>query len=204
MASPMPTLSTTELARLEDECHAAGVLSEYEAMIDKGTYPRAAAMYALQEAAGTTNSDKAFCQGQHRKMERMSPLLRNALQMQAKQAGIDTNGRYFIGGLSGGNARDPSAWVTSAEDVMTIAKAKNLNVEGVLNRKAIVKEQKPLPEVGLAPDIVRQLANKAIDSDPALRERCLKHKHARHELAERIIEKHGKKKRVKKPRRLFH
>ncbi len=184
-----------EVERIIDECAAAGVLEDYLVMVANGTSPRAAAMYALQSPAGTNTTDRAFCQGQQSKMENMSPMLRGMLQSRAKAAGINSDGKYFIGGLAERNKgpTDPAAWVSCAEDVLTIAKAKNLQVDGVLNRKSIVKDQAP-PDTKLAPDIVNQLARKAVAADPSLRERCQKNKHAVTELKEKIVEKHSRKK----------
>jgi hypothetical protein len=189
-----------ELARIEDECSQAGVLDEYRKMVLAGTSPRAAAMYALQSPAGARNTDRAFCQGQQRKMESMGPLVRGMLQKRAKAAGIDTDGKYYMSGIGGHT--DPAAWVSCAEDVLTVAKARNLKLEGSLNRQADPTEQKPPPDVVLAPDLVREFERKAFETDPGLRERCLKNRNARQELRESLVEKHGKKKRVKQGLRI--
>lgn len=189
-----------ELARIEDECRAKGVYDQYRDLVDLGNNPRFAAMLALQEPAGTRNTDRAFCQGQQRKMENMTPWLRKELQKRAKKAGIDTSGKYYIGGLAerGKGPTDPAAWVSSSEDVLTICKQKNLGCDGVIRRDATQKE--PTPSKPLADDIVAGIARKMLRNDPALRERVQKNKHARHELRERIIEKHSRKKH--KPSRL--
>jgi hypothetical protein len=157
--------------------------------------PRAAAMYALQATPGLKNTDRAFCQGQRRKMENMGSLVSGMLHKRAQQAGINTAGKYYMSGI--GKATDPAAWVSSAEDVMTVAKARNLNLEGVLNRKAIQKDLPPPPKPVVAPDIVNKLARKAVANNPALRERCQKNKHAIRELKESIVEKHRHQKRPK-------
>src|SRR5687767_13139165 len=114
------------LAQLQADADACG--SEARALFDRlmaeGKSAEAAAMYACQQAPGTRFTDKAFCQGQRRKMEGMTPWLRKMLQAEAKQAGINTSGKFYIGGLAdrGKGPRDPAAWVTCAEDVLTIAK----------------------------------------------------------------------------------
>ncbi len=189
-----------ELARIEDECKRAGVFAEYTSMVERGTSPRAAAMYALQQPAGTRNTDRAFCQGAHKQMENMTPINRQAIQRIAKRAGISTDGKYYKGGL--GRYNDPAAWVSCADDVLAVAKAKNLDIEGVLNHKAVHKEVEPPKSQGLAPDIVQNIARDYLASDPALAERCSKSKHARLELREQIIDKHGRRNRPKKPNRL--
>lgn len=189
-----------ELERIERECREAGVLEEYRAIVAKGTPPRAAAMYALQSPAGTRNTDRAFCQGQRAKMENMTPNVAKMLHQKARRAGINTSGKYYMSGL--GRHTDPAAWVSCAEDVLTVAKAKNLTLEGVLNRKGIDKEVAPKPNPGVAPDIVNELARKQLAKDPSLRARCQTSKRARQELRESIIDKHARKNRPAKPFRL--
>lgn len=179
-------------ARYADECRAAGVFDQYEALLAAGNPPGFAAMLALQEPPGAKNTDRAFSQGQQRKMENMSPMLRGMLQKRARAAGIDTRGKYYVGGPFG--AHDARSWVTSAEDLMTVAKRNNLNLEGVLNHKADRTDVEPKAKPAIAPNIVRQLERKALQADPALAERVKKNKHARHELRERLVEKHTHKK----------
>lgn len=184
-------ISAVELERLHDECRRAGVLADYHKAVASGANPRFAAMLALQSPPGTKNTDRAFSQGQHRKMEQMGGRTRKLLQETAKRAGIETNGKYYLGGAL--KATDPAAWVTSAEDALTVCKRRNLNAEGVLNYKATVIE-KPPPDVALAPDLVRDFERKALQNDPALRAKVKANPKARRELREAIVERHGKKK----------
>jgi hypothetical protein len=93
--------------------------------------------------------------------------------------------------------------VTSSEDLITVAKRNNLNLEGVINRKADRTEQIEKEKPALADSIVRQLMKKRLVADPALVEKCRNNKHARQELKESIIEKHSAKKRFKKSNRLL-
>jgi len=177
--------------RYADECSAAGVLDEYEALIAAGNPPGFAAMLALQSPPGSRNTDRAFSQGQHHKMERMNPTVRKALLFKAKQAGINTDGKYYCGGL--GRYENPAAWVTSAQDVVDSAKLQGLSVEGVISHRGVQKDVKPPPSVALAPDLVNQMAGKEMQADPALAEKCRKSKKARGELRERVVAKYGRK-----------
>ena len=199
MSAISPEVRLEQLRADADRC-GSDARALFDRLLAEGKTPEAAAMYACQQAPGTRFTDRAFCQGQRQKMENMSPLVANMLHARAQAAGIDSRGKYYLGGLAerGKGPTDPAAWVTSAEDVLTIAKAKNLNIEGVLNRPAIVKDQALPKPGGLAPDIVRQLARKALAADPALREKCAKSKHAQQELRERIVDKHARRKRPAK------
>jgi hypothetical protein len=198
--------SDVRLEQLTADADACGPEARalFDRLIAEGKTPEAAAMYACQQAPGTKNTDRAFSQGQQRKMENMSPLVRGMLQDRARKAGIDSRGKYYVGGLAdrGKGPSDPSAWVTCAEDVLTVCKAKNLQCDGVLNRQAVKKDQ-PKKEIGLAPDIVRNIERKMLRADPALRARVQKNKHARRELHEQIVEKHSRKKRPMKANRLL-
>lgn len=176
--------------RYADECAAAGVLPEYEAMLAAGNPPGFAAMLALQSPPGSRNTDRAFSQGQHHKMERMHPTVRKALLYTAQKAGIKTDGKYYCGGL--GRYDNPAAWVSCAQDVIDSAKIQDLNVEGVINHKGTQKDVKP-QSVALAPDLVNEVAGKMLKADPALAEKCRKSKKARGELRERVIATHGRK-----------
>lgn len=188
----MPAIANeTRLEQLRADADACGGRALFERLLAEGKSPEAAAMYACQQAPGTRNTDRAFSQGQQRKMENMSPLVRSMLQKRAKAAGIDTRGKYYVGGPFG--AHDPRSWVTSAEDLLTVAKKNNLNIEGVLNHKADRTEAQPQPKPAIAPDIVNTLAKKRLSADPALRERC-KNPKALGELKESIVERHTRKK----------
>lgn len=193
--------SSVRLEQLRADADACGGRELFDRLIAEGKTPEAAAMYACQQAPGTKNTDRAFCQGQQRKMESMSPLVRGMLQGRAKAAGLDTRGKYYVGGPFG--AHDARSWVTSSEDLITVAKRNNLNLEGVLNHKADRTDVAPKESVPLAPGVIRQIEKKMLRADPALRERVKNNKHARLELHEAIVEKHARKKRYKKSNRLL-
>jgi hypothetical protein len=184
------------LSQLQTDAERCGpeALALFKRLVKQGTSPEAAAMYACQQAPGTKNTDRAFCQGQRRKMEGMGQLAGGMLHRAARKAGINTQGKFYMSGL--GKATDPHAWVATADDVLTVAKKRNLNVEGVVNHKAIVKDYVP-PERNVAPDIVRNIEKQMLRKDPGLRERVAKSKHARKELREAIVDKHARRKHAR-------
>jgi hypothetical protein len=189
----------TRLAQLHDEVDRAGVRAQFDKMVAAGQGVEFAAMCALQQPPGSKNTDRAFQDGARRRMENMGAKTKDALLGAAQKAGINTAGKFYVGGL--GRAQDPSAWVSTAQDVLDVCKKKNLNCEGVVNHKATFRDTPP-PDVKLAPDLVREFAANAMDADPGLAERCRKSKRARQELGEAIVAKHGKRKHTKKVRRL--
>jgi hypothetical protein len=191
--------SETRLAQLEAEVERAGVRAQFDKMVADGQGVEFAAMCALQQPPGSKNTDRAFQDGARRRMENMGAKTKSALLGAAQKAGINTAGKFYVGGL--GRAQDPSAWVSTAQDVLDVCKKKNLNCEGVVNHKATFRDAPP-PDVKLAPDLVREFAANAMDADPGLAERCKRSKTARQELAEKVIEKHGRPKRHIKKRKL--
>jgi hypothetical protein len=188
----MPAIpDSMQYERYADECRAAGVLDEYEALIAAGNPPGAAAMFALQSPPGSRNTDRAFCEGQRRKMENMDPRTRKGIVELAKKAGINTDGKFFMGGLGG--YTNPAAWVSCAEDVVTSCKVQNKGVEGVINFQAPAKKEVPPPSVPLSETLIKEMSSKYQKADPGLAERCKKSKKARNELREMVVAKHGRK-----------
>jgi hypothetical protein len=134
--------SEVRLEMIHREVRAAGkaAWALYQKIIDKGETPEWAAMCALQQAPGTRNTDRAFCQGQQHKMNRMDPENHAKMVKMARMAGVDVGGKYYCGGL--GDYTDPAAWVTCADDVIAVAKKKGLKIEGVINYTPPEKEVK--------------------------------------------------------------
>lgn len=185
-----PEIPESELKRFEDECAAAGVLDDYFAMIREGEYPRGAHMLALQSPPRTKNTDRTFCEGQQQKMERMGPGNRRKMQALAKKAGINTDGKYYIGGPF--KYSDPRAWVTSQQDAIEAIKSIKGSSTGTVNCDYTEKQRDPAKKVPLAPDIVRRFVRKRLKADPALAEKCRKNHKKLREVQEAVVSKHGR------------
>jgi len=70
------------------------------------------------------------------------------LQEQAKAAGVSTNGKWYCRGLASFPG-DPTAWVDSRNDVLRIAREKNLTVQGYVEHKGYQEDpghDKPIDE----------------------------------------------------------
>jgi hypothetical protein len=147
-----------------------------------------AAMRACRRSPGAANCDQHFNRARRAHMNGMG---RNAdkLCAVAQKAGISTQGKFYVGGL--GRYTDPHAWVSTIDDVVEVAKKKNLNLEGVVNHKASAVELAP-PKKTLAPDIVRRWVKRYCAEDPGLAAKCRKSKVALGDLKEKILHKHGK------------
>lgn len=179
------------LDMLIEEVQAAGpaALALFETIIARGETPEWAAMCALQQPPGASNTDRAFCEGQRERMDKISDVNKRALKERLRKKGFEPGNKFHVSGL--GPVDDPNAWVSCADDVLAVAKAKNLDVQGAVRRKAVEKDPKK-KDVPLANDIVRRIGQDYIAKDPVLAEKCRKSQKARQELKERIIATHGK------------
>lgn len=157
------------------------------------TYERAlpygerwALMVATQTPPGTRGTDRAFMQGRYNDqwLDDMPKRQAERMLRDARSAGINPNGKTYVGGLADHRAhRDPEAWVDSTADVLRVARKRNLTVEGIVNHKGTLMPSKA----------------------PALSERALKEdiKHYRRlhpgkstaELREMAISKHALKRK---------
>lgn len=186
MTEAFPDISEEECRRLERECEAAGVLDLYFEMVQAGEFPRGAAMCALMQPPRTKNTDRTFCEGAHRAMEDMPPSQRNRILKIAKRAGVKTEGKFYKGGL--GHYTDQAAWVSSADDVLAVAKARNLTITGAVNHQGTVM---PPKRTKLAPDLVNEMVQKELKADGALRERIRKQPKKLSELKEKVVSTYG-------------
>lgn len=184
-----------ELTTIPEEVIQRGreAVALYVQIINAGETERWATMCALKSPPGSRNTDRAFCEGQRRKMDDMHPKTRKRLVEVAKQAGIQTDGKFYMSGLGGHT--NPAAWVSSAEDVITSCKVQNKGVEGVLNFRPPRTIEKPPPDVPLAEHLVQEFAAKELKADPALAEKVRKNPKAKGALREKVIAKYGRKKR---------
>ena len=181
-----------EVSLMPQELQDRFVESVHRSERDEITAARAALMFVSQQAPGVKGLDRAFQQKARARMENMNPKMRQQIVDIAHKAGISTAGKYYQGGL--GKYNDPSAWVSGADDVLAVAKAKGLKVSGAINYEP--SEQREVPLVGMAPDIIDGFVGKYTSNNPTLAEKVVKSPKAMTELRERIIDKHGSKRSV--------
>lgn len=134
-----------EIARPEVQAH-------YKAMIADGQSERWAAMCALQQAPGCHGTDREFMQGRNAGefLNDMPKRQADFITREAKAAGIDISGKYYMSGIADKRGwTDPEAWVSGRDDVVRVAKKRNLNMTGQVNHKAEAlppPKSKPLNE----------------------------------------------------------
>lgn len=167
-------------------------------LIDKGNSPIMALMCASNKAPGVKGGDRVFNEQARHRMETMHPRNRERILEIAKKAGINTQGKYYVGGL--GRYNDPAAWVSTTDDVMASAKKKGCIVNGAVRYDPGEDERfesqcRTAENIRIAPDLVDEIAGEYIQKDEKIREKVRKDPKKLAEVKEMVIEKHGKKKR---------
>jgi len=153
------------------------------------TYERAlpygqrwALMCATQTPPGTKGTDRALMEGKLNQqwLDDMPKKQAATMLSEARAAGIDTAGKVYMGGIADLRGhRDPMAWVDSAGDILKVAKARNLTVEGAVTHKGV-----PMPPK-------RQVLSERIVKEEMKRYRKLHPGKKAGELREMIINKHA-------------
>jgi hypothetical protein len=155
-----------------DHIQAAGRLAVevYKRALANGAGERFAEMAALRTPPGTKGTDKAFMEGRLAGswLDKLPPRQARRMVREAQAAGINTSGKFYMGGLADkrGHA-DPAAWVDSVDDVRRVAKSRNLEVHGIVDYTP--PEAPPPKRVDLAPDIVKSAVRKELKKNPGMK-----------------------------------
>lgn len=174
---------------IEAEMDSLGIRDIYDKMISDGQSPNMAAMLASQSPPGVRNTDSCFSKRENERMSAMSDEHLESVVKIAKRAGINTHGKTYNGQL--GKYDDPSAWVSSTNDVKHSAIKNGLDIDGMVKVNGY---KGPKKKIRLAKDIVDDLEFNARSKNPKLDESCKKSDNARMKLRENLINKHSKPK----------
>ncbi len=179
-----PDTSTHEIPW--DIQRASGsVQAFYKKMVTDGVAPRMAEMLALQQPPGLRGTDRTFMEGRYnnQQFDNMPKHHAEKMMKQARQAGINPSGKYYCSGLADGRGpSDPAAWVDGVNDVLKVARARNLTVEGAVEHKGI-----PMPRPkskGLSEAATRDLMREERRRQPTMK---------KGELREYVIAQYGRK-----------
>jgi hypothetical protein len=124
---------------------APEVKAHYISMIEDGQTPAFAEMCALRQPPGTKGTDRTLMEGRYNGewLDDMPPHQARRILRQAKEAGIDTTGKFYMSGLADKRSHmDPEAWIDSAADIKRVAEKRNLDVRGAVNHTATPAEPK--------------------------------------------------------------
>jgi len=142
----------------------------YAAALKNGATERFAEMVAYQCPPGTKGSDRAFMEGRldGSWMNDMPEQSARRMVREASKAGINTAGRFYMGGLADKRAhRDPEAWVDSVEDVKRVAEKRRLEVHGIIDY--VPPEPAPKRSVKLSKKIINENVRKELAKNPDMR-----------------------------------
>ena len=146
------------------------VQEHYLRMIADGQHPQFAEMCALQHPPGTRGTDRAFMEGRSNGQffDQMPAPLARRLIREARQAGINVSGKFYMGGLADKRAhRDPAAWIDSVADIKRVAQERDLHVTGIVEHTP--PEKPPPKSVDIDPQILRENVRKEMRRNPGLK-----------------------------------
>lgn len=164
------------------------IQKRYAKMIREGASPKLAEMLALQQAPGV-NTDTVFMLDRKTGGGQFAnPFTRQYYTKKARQAGVVTDGKYYEPQLASFPG-DPSAWVSSRGDVLALAKAKNLDIDGDVKHRSYAVEE-PLngrdKPYEAADSIVDEALAREVEANPGLKEKPKKLADKRGELKEKL------------------
>ncbi len=110
----------------------------YLRLLSEGQTPKFAEMCALQQPPGVRGSDRAVMQGRYNGqwLDEMPKDHADRMLREAKAAGINVSGRFYMSGLADKRGhRDPAAWIDSVSDIKQVARERNLTVQGIVEHK---------------------------------------------------------------------
>ncbi len=115
------------------------VKDHYISMIEDGQSESFAIMCSLGQPPGVQGTDRTLMEKRYNGewLDQMPPHQARRILREAKAAGIDTTGKFYMSGLADKRMhQDPEAWIDSAADIKRVAEKRNLSVEGAVKVKA--------------------------------------------------------------------
>lgn len=94
-------------------------------------------------------------------------IVQRAYTEPAKAAGVNIKGSVYVPGLAR-HPGDPEAWVKNASEIKSRVEKRGWGCEGVVNVKPDTSAE-PIPDVGIAPDLVERRAHQMIEKNPDLK-----------------------------------
>lgn len=185
----MPSDTCNDMIDVPLEVQHAGseAVSMYVRLRSEGFTHKWAEMCALQQPPGVRGTDRAVMQGRNNQewLNEMPPHQARKILREAKAAGINVSGRFYMSGLADKRAhRDPAAWIDSGADILRVAKERNLTVQGIVEHKGT-----PVPPPK------RPLLSERLTREMMAREKKFHPKLKKQELREMVQHKYGRKQR---------
>lgn len=143
--SAEPSTTSRDIKDVPEEVRRAGKEAEsmYVRLLSEGYGHRWAEMCSLQAPPGVKGTDRAVMQGRYNQewLNSMPKDQADTIVREAKSAGINISGKYYMSGLADKRGhRDPAAWIDSSADIRKVARERNLTVRGIVEHQGT-----PLP-----------------------------------------------------------
>lgn len=161
----------------------------YARLLSEGHGHKWAEMCALQSPPGVRGGDRSFMQGRYNQqwLDDMPTHQAQHLLAEARAAGISASGKVYMSGLADKRGpRDPAAWVDSVADIKTVARQRNLTVQGIVEHKGT--PQAPPKTKRLSARLTREMMAHERRMHPGMKMKD-------GDLKEMVKEKYGRKKR---------
>jgi len=101
-------------------------------------------------------------------MDSMPKATANQMIRQARAAGINPTGKFYMGGIADKRGHlDPEAWVDSTADIVRVAKKRDLEVHGIVDY--VPPQKGPPKEIDINPSILNEHVAKEMKADPKLK-----------------------------------
>ena len=141
----------------------------YKKAIANGSSEKFAIMVALQQAPSLQGTESQFMHGRMTEGgDTMIPDQRRQAEKEARQAGISTSGKFYMGGLADKRGyKDAGAWVGSRSDVLNTAKRRKLELRGQVNYTPPVKAKPKRKDI--SDRALRELTKKEMAKNPSLK-----------------------------------
>lgn len=168
----------------------AEAVDHFLKMLADGQTEKWALMCATQTPPGTKGTDRAFQEGRldGNWLDQLPKRQARRMVTEARKAGIDIVGKQYVSGLADKRGHlDPLAWVSDTSDVKRVAKARNLNVQGLVTHQA--HEVEPKKSKPLSQAVIQELARKERAKNPDM---------TREQAVRNVLERHTP--RWKKPK----
>jgi hypothetical protein len=147
------------------------VQSHYVKMVSAGESVRFAEMCALSSPPCVHGTDTSIMRGRQdgNWMDALPQKQAEWMLKEAKAAGINTTGKYYMSGIADSRAHcDGEAWISGKDDLLRVAKQRKLHVQGQVNYDPPEPSEPPKRTNSMNPKLVRSLAKKEMRAEPGL------------------------------------
>lgn len=147
------------------------VKAHYLKMVAAGQSPRFSEMCALGASPCVHGTNDNVMRGRQdgNWLDALPKKQAEWMLKEAKAAGIDTAGKYYMSGIADSRAHcDGEAWISGKDDLLRVAKQRKLHVQGQVNYDPPEPDGPPKRRNSMNPKLVKSLARQEMRAEPGL------------------------------------